>query len=169
MLILIVRRFHRALTTLVTDSQFSALGVTLISVLARVAKIIGLPSPRFKDLGMKVGMETLVSPGAQETGEETGNILPRGNGGDLGKVLRRRIDSVALRGADILKGENPSKHSVAADAANKRDIGVVRGNEQVTIVIDKGLQQEKGRTKSQAIPKKTHKKGNAIDDLFGDL
>lgn len=104
MLILIVRRFHRALTTLVTDSQFSALGVTLISVLARVAKIIGLPSPRFKDLGMKVGMETLVSPGAQETGEETGNILPRGNGGDLGKVLRRRIDSVALRGTEHSQG-----------------------------------------------------------------
>lgn len=163
--------FHRAFTTLVADSQFSTLGVTLISVLARVRRIIGQRDSTTRGLDMDGGVKRQWPPDVRDTRQVEGEaMLKERVEEDIGRVVERRIESEKPRIADAAKGGSMAMQLKAADVADQSKRSAVDGNKQeATAVQEKVEQLEVGRDRVQGRPKKRRKKSNAIDDLFGDL
>ncbi len=162
--------FRRAFTTLIADSQFSTLGVVLIAVLARVGRIVGLPEPEPKPLAIEADAQTLLASSVRQTGHDTGEIVLREYVEDKGKILERGTDREELNAYDKLKRGNASRYpgpEAGAEEPDRSEFGE-RGL-KLTVVKESTAQQETETIKSQSRPKKRRKKGNAIDDLFGDL
>jgi ribonuclease MRP protein subunit RMP1 len=162
--------FRRAFTTLVADTQFSALGVVLFAVLARVGRIVGLPQCQPMVPGANVGSKTLITSSVRETGPETGEVMMGEHVEDMGSVVERGAERSESRVIDTLEAEDASKKSMPEDVANQPDSNESGEIEQGRISVEREPgQNEIKRIDSQTKAKRKRKKGNAIDDLFGDL
>jgi ribonuclease MRP protein subunit RMP1 len=153
--------FRRAFTTLVADTQFSTLGVVLFAVLARVGRIVGLPRCQPMVPAANVGSKTLLTSSVRETGPETGEVVTGEYVEDMGSVVERGAEGSEPKVIDTLEAE---------DVANQPDSNESGENEQGCISVEREPgQNEIKRIDSQMKAKRKRKKGNAIDDLFGDL
>ncbi len=148
------------------DNQFSTLGVVLVAVLARVGRVVGLPEPGLKVRAMDTDVKALLASSIRETRQEAEEIVLREYVEDTGKVVERRTDMEVLEVTDAPEERGTSKEFTTT----RNDDGELGGNEDNdTVVKEKASGQETESVKSQTRPTKRRKKGNVIDDLFGDL
>ena len=153
------------------DSQFSTLGVVLTAVLARVGKIIGLPKSEQQALGMEIKLKSLLASSVRQTGQDAGEIVLREYVEDMGNLVERRNNGEETRATDGFRQTSKEvKEPVSnskADRSHNSELG--KGVQKVNMVKESTAEQEVQSVKSQAKPRKKRKKGNAIDDLFGNL
>lgn len=148
---------------MVADNQFSTLGVVLIAVLARVGRIIGLPAIESNVVAASAGGKILLASSFRETGEVRGETVLREYGEDMGKVVERRTIVEELKVINTFKEESSKKSSKRLLANQPKSSEMVN--------VDRASTRPEKPTKgeTEARPKKRRKKGNAIDDLFGNL
>lgn len=154
---------------MVADTQFAALGVVLIAVLARVGRIVGLPEPKLEpqlSLDRTAGARPLLTSAFGEAGE----IVPRPNGEDIGKVVQRNTDKEEEIVTNAIMRDRWREESRTMDRAVQGDADLA-SKRQPEVMKGKGraAEQEGRETHPQVRQKKRRKKGNAIDDLFDDL
>ena len=165
---------YRAFSTVVADTQFSALGVVLIAQLARLSKVIGaeryfpakdaedsiLPAEKVKgvnvtgpreDLGEIITRDQLLS--LNTTSPRTTPVV--GSGSESG--LRRKGKK---RSAPV---ENVAEDIEPVEVKAPRDTGAVTKNTASIAVSEKRKDLEEKKRK------KKKRKANAIDDIFGGL
>jgi ribonuclease MRP protein subunit RMP1 len=162
--------FYRGFTTLVADSQFSILGVVLVALLARAGRIVGLPEPKSGGLARDADVQMLPASSIREPGDDAGEIVLREYVKEIGRVVGRRNDKDLSKFLDQRKRGNTGNKTVAEDEADFFGNRNCTGEEEKMVVAKEMLaQQGIVTTKSASRPKKRRKKGNAIDELFGDL
>jgi hypothetical protein len=117
-----------------------------------------------------VGSTRLLASSVRETGPKTGEVVTREYVEDMGSVVERGAEGSELRVIDTLKAEGASKESLPDDVANQPDSNESGEIEQGGISVErKPGQNEIKRIDSQPKAERRRKKGNVIDDLFGDL
>lgn len=135
----------RAFSTVVADGQFSTLGIVLLAVLSRLAKLIGV---RTKDshYSFKGDVVTL-------------SDIATANSEDLGEVVRRKSDHLASVAEH--NPQEPPSPGIKTEKISKRTKlqfeGLVLG---VT-----SLPEDTKDTKRS----KRRRKANAIDELFNTV
>lgn len=162
---------NRAFSTVVADTQFSALGVVLIAQLARLSKVIGaeryfpakdaedsmLPVEKVKsvnvtgpreDLGEVVTRDQLL---ALNTSTKT---TPVGSGSDSGLRKKSKKRSALV--------ENVAEEVVPEIKAHRENGAVTKSTASIAASEKRKDLEEKKR-------KKKKRKANAIDDIFGRL
>ena len=165
----LVGRCYLTFSTVVRDSQFAALGVVLMGILASVGKEVGLP---------KVEVERIRGTSLLQTGVDRGRVVereyssPKWGWEDVGEVVDRRhviresmIDSEAVE--DI-------EDNMDIEAPTTAEIEVRVGPE----LTEEGGSTATSLESAQILPstaKRKEKKGkrkrnkSAIDDLFAGL
>ncbi|KKZ64981.1 hypothetical protein EMCG_09107 [[Emmonsia] crescens] len=178
----VVPRCYVALSTVVADKQFSALGVVLLAVLAQAAQAVAQ-------------VEEYHPPGQKECDTKTGNVLPATSAAvstnrdenvdvDVGEVVKRSIyvlspaaDSASAgereekkAGGQKGKGKNPLILN-AAEEGRKAGIGEQSKRESSLARLDKDEEDEGAARQKRKKPRTKRKKkmGDAIDDIFGGL
>ena len=156
---------------MVADDAFSTLGVVLLSILARIGKLVGFPEPvpEFK-AGPKP--RTFLAASLRQTGDDRGQVVERPfESEDVGELVRRgdRIKLMAGRDRDrsevfvareVVRGAEVSEESPLDREVSRDDEAGKDEMLATTATISTGTIQHK---------KKRLKKGNAIDDLFEGL
>ncbi|KAK2794952.1 hypothetical protein FQN52_006831 [Onygenales sp. PD_12] len=146
----IVLRRMGAFSTVVADTQFSALGVVLIASLAQVSQAV------------RAGESYSSSP--PDTADDVMAAAPS-HRVDVGEVVKRSAytpvpvggGALAKTGAGGIGSPLPSVEGEGKMGRTKRERSVVEGK--------RGEEKEKEKEKKR----KKKKKGNAIDDIFGGL
>ncbi|KAK2767900.1 hypothetical protein FQN53_006440 [Emmonsiellopsis sp. PD_33] len=146
----VVPRCYVAFSTVVADTQFSALGVVLIASLAQVSQAV------------RAGESYSSSP--PDTADDVMAAAPS-HRVDVGEVVKRSAytpvpvggGALAKTGAGGIGSPLPSVEGEGKMGRTKRERSVVEGK--------RGEEKEKEKEKKR----KKKKKGNAIDDIFGGL
>ncbi|PGG98554.1 hypothetical protein GX51_06750 [Blastomyces parvus] len=191
-----VLEMMRAFSTIVADTQFSALGVVLLAVLAQAAQAVAPAENYQKEPDTNTGTNATLVP-TTITGATA--VVPANDEEnvdvDVGEVVKRSlyppslaVDSAASgekRGrqekgdASRLKGESEGKSPLILDAAGEeREAGMVEKSKRESSLPRLGgdgdgeEDEEEGgeRQKRRKLKTKRKKKRrDAIDDIFGGL
>ncbi|KAL1960009.1 hypothetical protein VTO42DRAFT_677 [Malbranchea cinnamomea] len=172
----IVPRSYRAFSTVVADTQFSALGVVLIALLSRLAKITGAETffterEKEKKDDKKKGQITLegrtATIDAPMVDEDFGEVIQRD------EITTNKSSRIAPVSAGLIRErtKNNKKRPISEkeeDVTMKEvDDDLVpdkKKNLSASSALMTGLVKDKEEKR-----KKKRRKGNAIDDIFGDL
>lgn len=98
----------RAFSTLVSDTQFSTLGVVLLAIVAQVGRLVGLPEP-------SAPSPVPTIPEHQKPAKVLAASL-RQNGDDRGEIVQRTYDS-----QDLDVGEVITRESICNRTSAKRE------------------------------------------------
>jgi hypothetical protein len=154
----LIGRCCLAFSTVVQDSQFAALGVVLMGVLASIGKEVGLP---------RVEVEKIRGVSLRQTGVDRGEVVrreyssPRPTREDAEEVVERSM-IVAREKEDRMENEVWRMKS----AEGKQDVGE-DANASATVDMDTAA-SSKSTAKRKDIRKKKGKK-SVIDELFASL
>lgn len=151
---------NRAFSTVVADTQFSALGVVLIAALARIGKICGLPKAKATTVDSHHSVSAGTGSEPIENHVGGGTAGSRGLSEDMGKVVQRN----AVR-------EDQRSHSSEEVGRVSAPLNMMHALEHQCKApkVQKTTMKEREESSSSARPVKRRKKTNAIDDLFGGL
>ncbi|OJD12596.1 hypothetical protein AJ78_06839 [Emergomyces pasteurianus Ep9510] len=182
----VVPRCYAAFSTVVADTQFSALGVVLLAVLAQAARSVAdaeehYPAPA-EDPETRAGGKLLPATATAST-KHDGNV-------DVGEVVKRSLyvpspaaaDSASAGekqmnepGGEKAKGNGKSPLILGA-AKEGRKVGMVQLSKRESSLArsNEGKSEEEvSRQKKEKLEakrkKKKRRKGDAIDDIFGGL
>jgi hypothetical protein len=174
----------------VADSQFSTLGVVLLAILARVGKLVGLPTPPLhaaSEPKPEPRPNTMLATGLMQTGVDRGEVVERSRdrGGleDHGLAVSREESNVSktrmmacgqrVEGAD--KANSLDEETVTAACEDIAGSLLDAGDAELG-ARDKPANEAVARGSLVGQPiavaerrKKRRKKGNAIDELFAGL
>lgn len=165
----LVGRCYLAFSTVVRDSQFAALGVVLMGILASVGKEVGLP---------KVDVERIRGVSLLQTGVDRGRVVereyssPKPGWEDVGEVVERRHGlQERTIGMEIMEDiEDNMDIEAPTTAETEVRVGPELNEEgRSTATSLEGAQILSSTAKRKE--KKGQRKGNksAIDDLFAGL
>lgn len=143
--------FHSAFSTVVADPPFSPLGIVLIGTLARLVKIVNANCPQ-EGVAQQVVDERVVTGPERST-----NTIPRE---DLGELISRS-DIVATGAEEKVDIEM----AVSVDTTVKK----TKRTQEVVVDTPKGMKRQRAEQEKKVKKKSKKRKGNAIDDIFGDL
>ncbi|KAK0662179.1 hypothetical protein DIS24_g1923 [Lasiodiplodia hormozganensis] len=168
-----VPRWYLAFTDVIASTQFSAIGLALLAVLARVTQITGITAA-YEDEAERAMQAVLRDFAAKDANGLFGAVKADESASrteDLGEAVGRREDfgEVVSRDDD----ETEARDAVAAKAGPKKKDVPESG---VEVVVRKKKKKEKRAAEPEPEPeppkkkKKTKKgKSSAIDDLFAGL
>jgi ribonuclease MRP protein subunit RMP1 len=172
---------YRAFSTLVADSQFSTLGVVLLAILARVGKLVGLPTAPTRtapELKPEPRPNAVLATGLMHTGVDRGEVVERacnsGGSEDRGLAASREESNASV--TRMMTGGQQVEDAGDANSINggmvtrsREDIGEL-GVRDTSISEAVALGTLPGHPTGVAERrKKRRKKGNAIDELFAGL
>ena len=161
-------KLFSAFSTVVADTQFSALGVVLIALLSRLAKLIGATEyfllheetrhqSEYRDdtiVSAAVGKVASDSVISEDLGEAVARHGP-GMAASIGE------DSVAAPAEELGKLKDKKRPAAEYESAIASDSRAASDR--------KASQLHQEPEKASKKRKKKKRKGNAIDDIFGDL
>ncbi|KAK2743085.1 hypothetical protein FQN55_007536 [Onygenales sp. PD_40] len=156
----IVLRRMGAFSTVVADTQFSALGVVLIASLAQVSQAV------------RAGESYSSSP--PDTADDVMAAAPS-HRVDVGEVVKRSAYTPVLVGSALGKTGAGGIGSSLSGVEGEGETGRTKRERSVVERLERegkrgeGREREKGKEKEKEKKRKKKKKGNAIDDIFGGL
>lgn len=137
--------WFQAFTQLSADSRFAALGLTLITVLAEVCTIVGVTMILEQQAESEV-RQMLDHFGRETWSKEANNV----------QTNEQSVVNIDMEDAGT---------SIAREPLTKDDVLKTADH----LMYEKNIEPEKPASKIMHRKKRVKKKGNAIDDLFGDL
>ncbi|KAL2007181.1 hypothetical protein VTN00DRAFT_8619 [Thermoascus crustaceus] len=141
----LIPRCYLAFSTVVADGQFSTLGIVLLAVLSRLAKLIGV---RTKDSQYSFKGDVVTLPD-----------IATANSEDLGEVVRRKSDPLASVAEP--NPQEPPNPGIRIEKISKRTKHQFEG----PVPGVTALPEDNKDTKRS----KKRRKANAIDDLFNTV
>ncbi|ODH48855.1 hypothetical protein GX48_05001 [Paracoccidioides brasiliensis] len=174
----IVPRCYIAFSTVVADTQFTSMGVVLLATLAQAAQAVAQAGENQSPV-VNYALEVGASNAAATTTTPVSTTSDKHASVDFGEVVKRTVyvpcatDSVEKAGSDSKKGRGKGKSptiSVAAIDGREGEGLEERSNCEVSSVRLSGHEEEAVRQKRKKLnTKRKKRKGDAIDDIFGDL
>lgn len=167
MVIMLLTLLHRAFSTLIADKQFSTLGVVLLAVLGRVARIVGVGEGEGEDAERDV-----------DSAARDARLAEGGNSGVVGEDLGEVVGRGTITTTATAQEEGGDVHPMVEGDSAKLDLGLGIGGSTALAekrVSDVATSRESDEMDAAANkdppprPKKKRKKGNAIDELFSEL
>jgi ribonuclease MRP protein subunit RMP1 len=156
----LIARCYLAFSTVVQDSQFAALGVVLMGVLASVGKEIGLP---------RVEVEKITGVSLRQTGVDKGEVVGR----EYGSPKPRREDAEEVVERSMIVAKEKKKEDMMENevrtvkfAKGKHDVGE---DTNASATVDMDTAASFTSTAKRKYTRKKKGKKNAIDQLFASL
>jgi hypothetical protein len=160
--------------------------VVLLAILARVGKLVGLPTPPLRTasaLKLEPRPNTMLATGLMQTGVDRGEVIERtcdsDEPGDRGLAVSREEGNISM--IRVLAGGQGVEEAGKADSLDEETATTAREDNAGSLLNagDGGL-GVRDKPASEAVApgsfagvterrKKRRKKGNAIDELFAGL
>lgn len=161
--------YCRAFSTVVADTQFATLGVALITILARVARVVGPPDAPSKATDPTAIVKSQLASVVHKTSQWDPETMIRDESEDMGKVVKRKAIGRVSRLVDASHVEVPSKKISVEVLQDKPNISAACDHDAKVDEKKKNKSEQKVQKAESQNRAKKRKKGNAIDDLFDNL